>query len=87
MKSLIGVLAGIAILSLVLSCATMRMESLASGEIRLLSMDVLGAGIEANASFAVNVFLRWPVTQRLKEFVFMSQGRSHTVLRHRTYLM
>ena len=39
------------------SCATVPKESLAPGEVRLLSIDVLGAGIKANASFTVNIFL------------------------------
>ncbi len=54
------------------SCATMSKEPFASGEVRLLSMNVVGAGLEAYSSFAVNVFLRHPVTQRLKELVSMS---------------
>lgn len=38
------------------SCATMSRVPLAPGEVRLLSMDVVGAGLEAYSSFAVNVF-------------------------------
>ncbi len=38
------------------SCATVSKEPLASGEVRLLSMDVVGAGLEAYSSFAVNIF-------------------------------
>jgi hypothetical protein len=38
------------------SCATMSKAPLASGEVRLLSMDVVGAGLEAYSSFAVNIF-------------------------------
>ena len=74
MKSLIGVLAGIAILSLVLSCATMPMEPLAAGEIRLLSIDALGAGIEANASFAVNVFFEVAGNLEVKRVCFYESG-------------
>ena len=56
MKSSIGVLVGVVIILLVLSCATVPKEPLASGEVRLLSIDALGAGIEADTSFAVNIF-------------------------------
>lgn len=38
------------------SCATMPKESLAPGGVRLLSIDVPGAGIKANTSFPVNIF-------------------------------
>ena len=38
------------------SCATVPKEPLAPGEVRLLSMDVVGAGLEAYSSFAVNIF-------------------------------
>jgi hypothetical protein len=57
MKSIsITVLVAGVVLSVVSSCATVPKEPLASGEVRLLSMDVPGAGIKANGSFAVNVF-------------------------------
>ncbi len=38
------------------SCATAPKAPLAPGEVRLLSMDVVGAGLEAYSSFAVNIF-------------------------------
>jgi len=38
------------------SCATVSKEPLASDEVKLLSMDVVGAGLEAYSSFAVNIF-------------------------------
>ena len=38
------------------SCATVPKEPLASGEIRLLSMEALGSGIKEGAAFPVNVF-------------------------------
>ncbi len=38
------------------SCATTPKTPLAPGEVRLLSMDVVGAGLEAHSSFAVNIF-------------------------------
>ena len=48
-------LGGIA-LSMGSSCATVPKEPLAPGEIRLLSMEVLGAGIKEGTAFPVNVF-------------------------------
>jgi hypothetical protein len=74
MKSLIGVFGGIAILLLVFSCATMTTEPLASGEVRLLSMDVLGAGVEANASFAVNIFFEVAGNPEIKRVCFYESG-------------
>ena len=56
MKSLIGILMGVVIVLLVSSCATVSKAPLAPGEVRLLSTDVVGAGVEAGSSFAVNVF-------------------------------
>ena len=57
MRSILGaiLLGGILLLG-ASSCATMPKESLARGEVRLLSIDVPGAGIKANISFPVNVF-------------------------------
>ena len=44
------------VLSIGSSCATLPREPLAPGEIRLLSMEVLGTGIKQGAAFPVNVF-------------------------------
>ncbi len=74
MKSLVGVLKGIAILLLVFSCATVPMEPLASGEVRLLGMDALGAGIEANTSFAVNIFFEAAGNPEIKRVCFYESG-------------
>jgi len=52
---LIILLSGIVLLG-ASSCATVSKAPLASGEVRLLSMDVVGAGLEAYSSFAVNIF-------------------------------
>jgi hypothetical protein len=70
MKSLIGFLMGVAILLLVFSCATVPKEPLASGEVRLLSIDVLGAGLEANISFAVNIFFEAAGNPEIKRACF-----------------
>jgi hypothetical protein len=70
MKSLIGFLMGVAILLLVFSCATVPKEPLASGEVRLLSIDVLGAGLEANISFAINIFFEAAGNPKIKRACF-----------------
>jgi hypothetical protein len=70
MKSLIGILTGVVIMVLVFSCATVPKEPLASGEVRLLSMDILGAGVEANSSFAVNVFFEAAGNPQIKKACF-----------------
>jgi len=62
-------LSGIALLG-VTSCATMSKAPLASGEVRLLSMDVLGAGLEANISFAVNIFFEAAGNPEIKRACF-----------------
>ncbi len=52
------------------SCATMPKQPLTSGEVRLLSIDVLGAGVEGNSSFAVNVFFESAGPPRIKRACF-----------------
>jgi hypothetical protein len=47
---------GVVMMLLVFPCATVPKQPVASGEVRLLSIDALGAGVEANSSFAVNIF-------------------------------
>ena len=84
---LITVLLSGVVLLIASSCATVPKEPLASGEVRLSSIDVLGSGIEANSFFAVNIFSGRPVSQRLRELVSMNQGRSHPVLMHRMHRM
>ena len=53
---LIGILWIGILLSISSSCATVPKEPLAPGEIRLLSMEALGAGIKEGGTFAVNIF-------------------------------
>jgi hypothetical protein len=57
MRSILGaiLLGGILLLG-TFSCATVPKASLASGEVRLLSIESFGAGIKANTSFPVGVF-------------------------------
>ena len=74
MKSLIAVLMGVVIMLLVFSCATVPTEPLTSGELRLLSIDVLGSGIKANASFAVNIFFEAAGNPEIKRACFYESG-------------
>jgi len=52
------------------SCATTSKEPLASGEVRLLSMNVLGSGLAANVSFAVNIFFEASGNPNIKRACF-----------------
>jgi hypothetical protein len=56
------------------SCATVPKEPLASGEVRLLSMDVPGAAIENETSFGVNVFFEAIGNPQLKRACFFESG-------------
>ena len=56
------------------SCATVPKEPLAPGEVKLLSMDVVGAGIKANSSFAVNVFFEAAGNPKIKRACFYESG-------------
>ena len=71
---LITVLLGGVVLLIATSCATVPTEPLASGEVRLLSMDVVGAGVEANSSFAVNVFFEAAGDPRIRRACFYEPG-------------
>ncbi len=75
MKSLIAVLMGVVIMLLVFSCATVPTEPLASGEVKLLSIDALGNGIQANASFAVNIFFEAAGKPEIKRACFYESGQ------------
>ena len=71
MKSiLVAILIGGIVLLVVSSCATVPKEPLASGEVRLLSISVPGAGIEANTSFAVNIFFEAVGNPQIKRTCF-----------------
>jgi hypothetical protein len=56
------------------SCATVPKESLASGEVRLLNIGVPGAGIEAETSFAVNIFFEAVGNPQIKRVCFYESG-------------
>ncbi len=62
-------LSGIVLLG-AFSCATMSKTPLAPGEVRLLSMDVVGAGLEANISFPVNIFFEATGNPKIKRACF-----------------
>lgn len=86
---LITFLIGGIVLSVVFSCATAQ-GPLASGEVRLLSIDAVGAGVKANSSFAVNVFFEAAGQPKFKRACFYESGgepfcfdasdMSHTIL-------
>ena len=57
------------------SCATMSNTPLATGEVRLLSMDVVGAGLEANSSFAINIFFEAAGNPKIKRVCFYESRR------------
>ncbi len=57
------------------SCATVSKAPLSSGEIRLLSMDVVGAGLEANSSFAINVFFESSGSPQIRRACFYESRR------------
>ncbi len=71
---LIVVLLSGVILSMVCSCATVSKDPLAPGGIRLLSMDVVGAGVEADVPFAINVFFETSDNSKIKRACFYEQG-------------
>ena len=71
---LITVLLSGVVLLIASSCATVPKEPPASGEVRLLSIDVLGSGIEANASFAVNIFFEAAGKPEIKRVCFYESG-------------
>ena len=75
MKSLIVVLIGVVIMLLVFSCATVPTEPLASGEVRLLSIDVMGSGIQGNSSFPVDIFFEAAGKPEIKRACFYESGQ------------
>jgi hypothetical protein len=75
MKSiLMTVLIAGVILSVVSSCATVPTKPLGPGELRLLSIGVPGAGIEAGTSFAVNIFFEAVGNPQIKRACFFESG-------------
>ncbi len=71
---LITFLMGGVILSVVFSCAAVPRGPLAPGEVRLLSIDVVGAGVKANSSFPVNVFFEATGQPEFKRACFYESG-------------
>jgi len=67
---LVGMLLSGILLSLGSSCATLPKEPLAPGEIRLLSMEAVGAGIKEGAAFPVNVFFEGEGRVEIKKACF-----------------
>ncbi len=75
MKSLARVLMGAVTMLFILCCATAPKQPLASGEVRLLSIDVPGAGVEADSSFAVNVFFEASGNPEIRRACFYDSGK------------
>ena len=71
---LITVLLSGVVLLMASSCATVPKEPLASGEVRLLSIYVLGSGIEANVSFPVDIFFEAAGKPEIKRACFNESG-------------
>ncbi len=72
---IIILLGGIVILG-VSSCATVPKEPLASGDVRLLNIGVLGAGIDAEVTFAVNIFFEAVGNPQIKRACFSESGEA-----------
>ncbi len=66
-------LSGIVLLG-VSSCATVSKAPLAPGEVRLLTMDALGAGVDADIPFRVNVFFEASGNPKIKRACFYESG-------------
>jgi len=71
---LITVLLSGVVLLIASSCATLPKEPLASDEVRLLSIDVLGSSIEANVSFPVRIFFEAAGEPEIKRACFYESG-------------
>lgn len=74
MKSLIRALMGVVIMLFAFSCATVPKQSVAPGDVKLLSIDALGAGVEANISFAVNIFFEAAGKPEIRRACFYDSG-------------
>jgi hypothetical protein len=57
------------------SCATAPTGPIAPGEVRLLSIDVPGAGIKANTFFPVNIFFEAAGNPEIKRACFYESGQ------------
>jgi hypothetical protein len=71
---LVAILMGGVVLLGVSSCATVPKEPLASGEVRLLSIGVPGAGLRAGGSFAVNIFFEAVGNPQIKRACYSDSG-------------
>ena len=72
--SLTILLSGIVLLG-ASSCATIPKTPLVSGEVRLLSMNIVGAGLEAHSSFAINIFYEAAGNPEIKRVCFYETRR------------
>lgn len=67
---LISILLSGIVLSIGSSCATVPKEPLAPGEVRLLSIEVLGSGVKEGAAIPVNVFFEGEGKVEIKKACF-----------------
>ncbi len=74
MKSILMTVLTFGFVLLLVSCATTSKTPLSPGEVKLLSMDPLGAGVEANISFAMNVFFDSSGNPNIKRVCFYETG-------------
>ena len=72
---LITILLGGIVLLGASSCATIPKTPLVSGEVRLLSMNILGAGLEAHSSFVINIFYEAAGNPEIKRVCFYETRR------------
>jgi hypothetical protein len=73
---LLAVLLGGVVLLIASSCATVPKEPHASGEVRLLSIYVLGSGIDAYVSFPVRIFFEAAGKPEIKRACFCESGEA-----------
>jgi hypothetical protein len=74
MKSSIRVLLSVVMMLFVFSCATIPKQPLVPGEVRLSSINALGAGLEAHSSFMVNIFFETAGNPEIKRACFYDSG-------------
>jgi len=67
---LLSVLLSGIVLSIASSCATVPKEPLAPGEVRLLSMEILGSGVKEGGAIPVNVFFEGEGKVEIKKACF-----------------
>jgi len=85
---LITILLGGVVLLIVSSCATVPKEPLASGEVRLLSIDVRGSAVDANITFPALIFFEAAGNPEIERACFYESGEEPSCfdVSNRSYL-